>query len=168
MKKSWSESEFLPSLSFCKRKTAALTFCVLCAATFLVYSASIVVIRVSGWGFVGFWGLGKVYHVLLNNNKMYIKNHTHTYTHTLWGLGKVHHITHEIFSNRVTITKMHQVTAFSCRFWRKWNFDCKGPKSKIKMLIGSVYKPNVKKCSPRDAALMICVRWNTYIWRISV
>ena len=33
----------------------------------------------------------------------------------------VHHITHEIFNNIVAITKMHQVTAFSCRFWRKCN-----------------------------------------------
>ena len=83
MKKSWSESEFLLSLLFSNRKTAALTFCVLCAATFLVYSAaSVVVTRVSGWGFVGFCGLGKVHHVLLNNNKMYIKT-THTHTHTL-------------------------------------------------------------------------------------
>ena len=50
MKKSWLENEFL-SL-FCNRKTAGLTFCVLCGATFLVFS-SVVVTRVSGWGFVG-------------------------------------------------------------------------------------------------------------------
>ena len=30
---------------------------------------------------------------------------------------------------------MHQVTAVSCRFWRKCNFACKRPKSKMKMLI---------------------------------
>ena len=30
---------------------------------------------------------------------------------------------------------MHKLIAFSCRFWRKCNFACKGPKSKIKMLI---------------------------------
>ena len=35
----------------------------------------------------------------------------------------------------VTITKMLQVIAFSCRFWRKCNFACKRPKSKMKMLI---------------------------------
>ena len=49
MKKSWSESEFL-SL-FCNRKTAGLTFCVLCGVTFLVFS-SVVVTRVSGWSLV--------------------------------------------------------------------------------------------------------------------
>ena len=46
-----------------------------------------------------------------------------------------HHITHAIFNNTVTITKMYQVTALSCRFWRKCNFACKRPNSKMKMLI---------------------------------
>ena len=35
----------------------------------------------------------------------------------------------------VTITKMLQVIAFSCRFWRKCSFACKRPKSKLKLLI---------------------------------
>ena len=34
-----------------------------------------------------------------------------------------------------TMTKMHQVIAFSCCFWRKNIFACKRPKSRMKMLI---------------------------------
>ena len=47
----------------------------------------------------------------------------------------VHHITREIFNSIMIITKIHQVIALSCRFWRKWNLTCKRPKSKMKMLI---------------------------------
>ena len=38
-----------------------------------------------------------------------------------------------IFNNLVTITKIHQVTAFSCCFWRKCNFASKNSKSKLKV-----------------------------------
>ena len=58
-------------------------------------------------------------------------NATSKYSQTV----TVHHIMHGIFNNIVTRTKTPQVTALSCRFWRKCNFACKRPKSKIKMLI---------------------------------
>ena len=61
----------------------------------------------------------------------YPSNATSKYSYTVI----VHHIRHEIFNNIVTITKMHQMIAFSCRFWGKCNFACKRPKSKVKMLI---------------------------------
>ena len=51
---------------------------------------------------------------------------------------------HEIFNNIMTMTKMHQVTAFFCRFWRK----CKRPKSKRKMLI------------------VRCTRWYQLLWNL--
>ena len=48
---------------------------------------------------------------------------------------------------------MHQVTALSCRFWRKCNFACKRPKSKMKMLIvgctrNQIYTTGHGKASP--------------------
>ena len=42
----------------------------------------------------------------------YPSNATSKYSYTVI----VHHITYEIFNNIVTITKMHQMIAFSCRF----------------------------------------------------
>ena len=56
----------------------------------------------------------------------YSSNATSKYSLTVM----VHHIMHEILNNMVTITKMHQVTAFSCRFWGKFNSACKRSKSK--------------------------------------
>ena len=51
----------------------------------------------------------------------------------------------------MTITKMYKVTAFSCRFWRKCNFACEGPKSKNENVACEVYeKPDVMKFIPQD------------------
>ena len=58
-------------------------------------------------------------------------------------------IIHEIFNRLMTITRVHQVIAFSCRVWRKSNSACKSSKSKMKALI--------VRCSRNQLSIIIII-----------